>query len=241
MNNHDYVKRALSSFDLITIDTSTLMNDEYLQRFVDNYESLILELGKMIYVSRSVWAELLRKYNCRDEEKRNKAANAICTLNMHRNIFRIDDTSVDSDEILNAFADKDLLSDLTRNITYQSQLLITNDGKLANDAWGLNKLESCQGRQVEVCHILYTGDLCLTCLTKNGTPVSERTAKIQIVYRDRIKEKEVNNQEPACSRGNLLQMAGYILAFGSGIVIGKYGKRIIRPISNYIGKALIGR
>ena len=37
--------------DLITIDTSALMNDEHLQRFVDNYEMTFLEFGKNYFKS----------------------------------------------------------------------------------------------------------------------------------------------------------------------------------------------
>lgn len=99
MRNQDYVKPILSKYDSVLIDTSALMNDEYFQRFVENYEMTLLEYGKKIFVSRSVWAELLRMYNGRDAIKQEKAAKAICIINMHKNIFLIDGREIREEEI----------------------------------------------------------------------------------------------------------------------------------------------
>ena len=230
MSNQDYVKRILSKYDLITIDTSALMNDEYLQRFVDNYEMTLLEYGKKIFVSRSVWAELLRKYECGDDEKRDKAAKAICTISMHKNIFLVDCWEIRPEEIWTAFADKDLLSDLTKNITRHNQLLITNDGKLANDALCLNNLESCQGRRVDVCRLQYSGDLGTVMENKSS---ANHLPEPQVIVREI--EKPVYVQRPAQNGISAFQLIEYVAVFVGGVCIGKHGKTMFKAITQTFG------
>lgn len=229
MNNQEYVKHILSKYDLITIDTSALMNNENLQRFVENYEMTLLEFGRKILVSRSVWAELLRKYGCDDEEKRDKAARAICTINMHKNIFLIDGREIRPEEIWTAFADKDLLSDLTKNITCHNQLLITNDGKLANDALSLNNLESCQGRRVEVCRLQYSGELGSLMLNKT---IEAPSPEPQVIVHE--VEKPVYVSKPTETGVFTLQTIKYVSFFAGGVLIGKHGKFMLKAITQAI-------
>lgn len=233
MSNQEYVKHVLSKYDLITIDTSALMNDEYLRRFVDNYEMALLEVGRKIFVSRSVWAELLRNYGCGDEEKQCKAANAICTINMHKNIFLIDGREIRQEEIWTAFADKDILSDLTRNITRHNQLLITNDGDLANDVLNLNNLESCQGRRVAVCRLQYSGDL--GPLTSNKT-ITDSSPEPQVIVREI--EKPVYVSQPTEPGSSAIQAIKYASFLAGGVFIGKFGKVMLKAMVQVVRNLL---
>lgn len=233
MRNQDYVKPILSKYDSVLIDTSALMNDEYFQRFVENYEMTLLEYGKKIFVSRSVWAELLRMYNGRDAIKQEKAAKAICIINMHKNIFLIDGREIREEEIWTAFADKDLLSDLTKNITRRMQLLITNDGKLANDALSLNNLESCQGRRVDVCRLQYSGDLSSFVLSKS---MENPSSEPQLIIRE--VEKPVYIKQPTEHRSSAVQPILYASFFAGGFCFAKHGKYVFNVLTQAVKKLL---
>ncbi len=233
MNNQEYVKCLLARYDLITIDTSALMNDENLQRFVENHEETLLEYGKKILVNRSVWAELLHMYNCGDEEKQEKATKAICIINMHRNIFLIDGRGIRTEEIWTALADKDILSDLTKNITQHNQLLITNDDDLANDVLNLNNLKSCRGHRVAVCRLQYSGDLVLLMSNKTITALSPepqvRVRKVEkSLYVSRPNETNVSEETWfECNKKYIFGCGAMVLVAVGGFVVRRNWKAII--------------
>lgn len=218
MTSEDFIRQVFSSHGTIYVDTSTLMNYESLSRFVDSYELTLMELRKKIYVSYVVWAELNRNLNSFDGEKQLRASQALTIICMHRKVFFIDDGYVDPEEMMQAFADPELLSCLTKNKTRCNQLLITNDKKLGHDALDLNDLESCQGYRIDVCHLMPSGDLVMTAPAprKEGLPPVP-----EVIVKEVEKPVIISESEPGKGIWRLLS---YSAALFGGFAIGKYGK-----------------
>lgn len=181
MNNTQYIKKILSSVDRILVDTSTLMNPGFYQ-FVNNNRELLLVEGKRIIVPKSVYTELARHLQSEDEKKVYCVMNAIALLKNNEDIFQVVKSTLTDEEIATAFADPELLSDLTLNKQNYRQLLITNDQKLGIDAFDLNQQESCKGRKVYVCYITYFGELqrceCVRPVVESTSEKADQTQKI---------------------------------------------------------------
>ncbi len=158
MNNTKYVERMVNNADRILVDTSTLMRPGFC-KFINDNKELFLNEGKRIIVPKSVYTELARLLQSDDEEKVNQAVEAIALLKNNEIIFQVAKSTLTDEEISIAFADPELLSDLTLHKQKYSQLLITNDQKLGSDAYDLNQQESCKGRRVYVCYITKFGEL----------------------------------------------------------------------------------
>ena len=85
-------------------------------------------------------------------------------LALNKSVFQVDSAPLTDDEIAHAFADAQLLSELTLHKSDCHQLLITNDRKLSCDAFELNQQQSCKGRRILVCYVNGWGELqCCEC------------------------------------------------------------------------------
>ena len=202
MNNTQYVKKILLTVDRILVDTSTLMRPGFYQ-FVNNNRDLLLEEGKKIIVPKSVYTELARHLQSEDEKKVNLAMDAVALLKNNEDIFQVAKSILTDEEIAEAFADPELLSELTLHKQSFRQLLITNDQKLGSDAYDLNQQESCRGRKVYVCYITCFGELqCCECVrtvveticvnadqTQKTIPNEDNTIKEQILNHDSDSDK----------------------------------------------------
>lgn len=182
MTNIQYTEKTLSSVDRILVDTSTLMSPGF-QQFISNKKGLLLAAGKKIIVPKTVYMELARLVGSIDSEKSEHAMAAVELLSQNKDIFTVGNAPFTEEEIAHAFADAQLLSELTIHKAEGNQLLLTNDRKLSCDAFDLNQQQSCKGYKVLVCYINYYGEMqCCECArtydkqeVKITTPKSTRT------------------------------------------------------------------
>ena len=153
------VQRLLMDNDLIYIDTASLMNTSNLQNFLSNYEEEFAKSQNMIIVPEAVCQELIRHINSGNEEKSAKAIKALNIIREYNSIFTLEQSNFSPEEIQHAFADQELLVRLAKERRYKKQLLITNDRSLSKDAFDLNLLQSCRGKEISVCYMNYYGQL----------------------------------------------------------------------------------
>ncbi len=159
MTNLEYVENLVSVNDKIYIDTSSLMNVEGLEEFVENYNDIFMDYQKGIIVTREVCLEIVKHLSSTNIDKQRKAKNVVKIFKYHSNLFIFEDENLNGLEAGKAFADSELLSRMTKEKTEFRQLLITNDKKLSLDAYNLNSLNSCKGQQIMVCYINGNGKL----------------------------------------------------------------------------------
>ena len=136
--------------------------------------------GKKLYVHNAVYKELARHLGSGNPYKVKLALTAIELIVQNKDIFVVEATPLTDEEIEQAFADPQLLSDITLNRMNSRQLLISNDNKLCSDAFDLNRLESCHGRKVYVCYISWAGELnCCECARAKTEPASFETINVE--------------------------------------------------------------
>lgn len=170
MTNIQYIQKTLSSVERILVDTSTLMTRGF-QQFICNNKERFLAREKKIVVPKAVYSELARHVDSADTEKSELAMAAVELLALNKAIFQVENAPLTEEEIAHAFADAQLLAELTLHRSDYNQLLITNDRKLSCDAYDLNQQQSCKGRKVLVCYINWCGELqCCDC----ARPTAER-------------------------------------------------------------------
>jgi len=151
MDYRSYLNYLLNHNDLIYIDTSTLMNVEAMEIFLERAEDDFINQNKRMIVTQSVQKELNKHIRSDNESKRNQARSAILLLTRFERLFIIEEENAAFNNA--TFADSDLLSRLTLNKATATQLLVTYDRALASDAYNLNEQGSNKGGKVMVCHI----------------------------------------------------------------------------------------
>lgn len=163
MDNNQYSIKVVSIADRIYIDTSALM-EPMTQRFIRFIRPFLLKEGKKIIVKRAVYTELARHLKSPYKHKVECALKAIELLALNSDLFQVESSPLTDEEISDAFADPELLAELTIHKNCNRQLLIVNDKNLSCDAYKLNKQESCKGCKVFVCYINNLGELhCCDC------------------------------------------------------------------------------
>lgn len=159
MSNTEYIEKMVTMNDFIYADTSTLMDTDFLSPFLEKASPFLMSSGKRITVPTAVRAELIRHFDSPDYEKHLKAEEAMRILGENKELFQTPGVQLEDDDIAEAFADAELLALLMMNRGGRRQLLIANDRNLTRDAFDLNKLQSCQGGRISVCHIDRFGQL----------------------------------------------------------------------------------
>lgn len=164
MTNTQYVEALVSSSERIYIDTATLM-EEGMERFIFNNKELLMSSGRKMIVPTAVRSELARHLEGENAAKCKSAMRAIGLIAKHADLFEVENTPLTDEQIAGAFADIQLLSELTLHKGDCNQLLITNDRRLSRDAFYLNQQESCKGYHIRVCYINHLGYLnCCDCV-----------------------------------------------------------------------------
>lgn len=158
MTNAKYIENIISTVGRILLDTSTLMSPGC-QQFILSNKDLIYRSGKNLIIPKAVYAELARHLGGEDQEKSAQAVAAVELICTNKEIFEVENVPLTEDEIAHAFADAQLLSDLTVHRSDFNQLLISNDRNLSSDAFDLNQQQSCKGRKVLVCYINRFGEM----------------------------------------------------------------------------------
>jgi len=219
------VLRLLHDNDLIYIDTASLMNPINLHHFLANYEEDFTSSQKMIIVSEAVCQELLRHINSNNEDKADKAIQALNLIRENNNIFSLEQSNFSPEEIQHAFADQELLVRLSMERRFKRQLLITNDRSLSKDAYDLNMFQSCKGKKISICYVNYYGYLIPSRLEEEKVYAQEpATVEPSLIKDEQLIETEVSD-EPANSVWGYICVALGAFAFGFGTSC--YGKSII--------------
>lgn len=164
MNSDEYTKSVITRSGLIILDTSTLMKKRF-QFFLENNKDWLVLNNKRFFVHRAVYTEIARHLRSGDPELVEAAMRAIKLMVENSDVFLVDSAELSDEEVERTFADNILLAELTRNMSDCSQLFIVNDRNLGNDAFNLNRLQSCRGHRIYVCFINPFGELqCSDCV-----------------------------------------------------------------------------
>lgn len=220
MTNREYVEDLLALNEKIYIDTSSLMNDTELCRFLVQYQDIFGSLDKKIIVTREVCLEIVRHLSSKNIEKQEKAKSVILLFKNYSNLFIFEDKDLKQSEVSSAFADSELLSRITKDKSKHSQLLITNDKNLSVDAYKLNKLYSCKGKKIMVCFIDNLGQLNKG---KTGFETNLNTLVIEQKTPEEQVEEQNNNQEESKIFQKII-LGGCLLSVG--FVIGKISNKL---------------
>ena len=220
MTNREYVEDLLALNEKIYIDTSSLMNDTELGRFLVQYQDIFEALNKKIIVTREVCLEIVRHLSSKNIEKQEKAKSVILLFKNYSNLFIFEDKDLKQSEVGSAFADSELLSRITKDKSKHSQLLITNDKNLSVDAYKLNKLYSCKGKKIMVCFIDNLGQLNKG---KTGFETNLNTLVIEQKTPEEQVEEQNNNQEESKIFQKII-WGGCLLSVG--FVIGKISNKL---------------
>ena len=220
MTNREYVEDLLALNEKIYIDTSSLMNDTELGRFLVQYQDIFEALNKKIIVTREVCLEIVRHLSLKNIEKQEKAKSVILLFKNYSNLFIFEDKDLKQSEVSSAFADSELLSRITKDKSKHSQLLITNDKNLSVDAYQLYKLYSCKGKKIMVCFIDNLGQLNKG---KTGFETNLNTLVIEQKTPEDQVEEQNNNQEESKIFQKII-LGGCLLSVG--FVIGRISNKL---------------
>ena len=157
MQSKSYEEYLLGRSDLIIIDTSTMMNTEAMKQFIGRGAHLFKKYGAKIIVPNAVLAELHKHRKSDNIDKRAKAEAALQMISEEGSIFSFDETF--NQENNHPFADPELLAFLIVNRSNYSQLIITNDRSLGEDAVALNGQNSNRGNRIMACYVSKDGFL----------------------------------------------------------------------------------
>lgn len=214
------VLKLISENQIIMLDTSVAM-DEQFKHLVDVIEMPLMENRKKIIIKKAVWAELLRHLGSTDSLKQQRATTAVEIIAMHQNIFEIDDSYLNAEKILKAFADAEFLADLMIHKRQYTQALLTNDKKLSRDVNNLNIQESCLGKQISVYNLNTSGNIVFCPYDSLIEETKEKES-----------EKTVIQEFPKENNFILPIVGTSAAALVVGVVIGKYGKEMFRVLKS---------
>lgn len=139
------------------IDTSVVMKPNRLKKFILKAKETLLSNNIKIIVTNSVMNELNKHIKFNDKDKKELAKEGLDILNNNRDIFVFEDEL--NGDYSKAFADKELLATIMNNRSSKSQMLITNDRNLAQDATKINDMKSVNGGYIYVCYLDRDGEL----------------------------------------------------------------------------------
>lgn len=192
MTNSEYVEKTLHSVDRILVDTCSLMSPSF-QSFIDNNRDLFLSAKKRILVPHAVYAELGRNMTSNIKSKSERALTANMILASNPDIFEVQSSPLTEDDLAKAFADAELLRELTSNKRYDCQLLITNDQNLSSDAFNLNTQRSCKGKKVFVCYVDPNGNLQCSDCARIGAKAAKSSVHLNTSKSNTINSQQNNN------------------------------------------------
>ena len=235
MTNSQYTEKTLASVQRILVDTSTLMTSGF-QRFISNSKELLVTGNQKIIVPKAVYTELARHMGSEDAEKCDRAMAAVDLLALNKDVFQVESVPLSEDEIAHAFADAQLLSELTLHRSAYNQLLITNDRNLSCDAFDLNQQQSCKGRKVLVCYINWCGELqCCDCARLSAEKVVEkqlsRDPESNTVTQSSV--SKTTTEETTEETWGFDWLSGLLGLSSAGLIYGLYrgGKAFLRNIA----------
>ncbi|MBQ6900772.1 MAG: hypothetical protein IJN72_08025 [Firmicutes bacterium] len=228
MHTTDYTNYLLEKNDEIIIDTSSLMEVDFMSIFIDRAEDTLTYLGKKITVPASVQRELENHISGDNEEKKQKAIEVFRLMDNFYYLFNLDPKGIGEPEYI--FADTDLLARLLLNKSDRTQLLIVNDRNLGKDAFHLNKQSSNYGKTIMVAFLNYNGYLCRCDCTKKVDETIEVTEQpaIQYIEKERIVYVDADKPQKAKKKELWKLPATFAGGFISGYIVKEYAVPFIK-------------
>ncbi len=222
MTNKEYIFQMIRANARIYIDTASLMDSEELGTFLGNAADLLREEGKAIIVTAAVRSELAKHLQSQNKVKQALAIEASALMRQYEDVFCIEGGVLDDQDVMKAFADAELLAELTINKAGGSQLLITNDKKLSKDAYVLNEQESCRGRKIMVCYINKNGELmrCQCANERNSTDTLKTSENMDFLNKEKEKERlsaKVSIKEESNVEKFLIPIGTFLLGIAFGV------------------------
>lgn len=211
--------KAIERSEIILIDTSSLMNYSNLDSALKRIKPILIEENKKIHITAQVSLELLKHATSKDGRKKYRAKKAEEIIDVYKDIFFIDDYSSFKSNGYYVFADATLLSKMIINRAHFSQLLITNDKGLSEDALNINNSKSCFGKQVFVYSVSKQGEF------------------EEVIIANKIPSKQKNNQTIDCSQSE--KVFTIISFFALGVIVGKGGAKYLKCINNLNWRSFI--
>ena len=232
----DYIQTMVSLNEAIYIDTASLMDVDNLELFIDNAEWVLLNEHRKIIVPRAVCLELARHLGSQNPVKKDKAVRVLEMLGSHSDIFEVHNEDLREEEAMKAFADSELLAELTLNRTACGQLLITNDRRLSEDAYKLNEQASCRGHKVMVCFINRLGEL-RKCECARAQSVAAHCEETPIfgANASALESAAIIEKQPSCQSAPRFKISQALIpigAFVAGFITCKHGKSAMKDIKS---------
>ena len=220
-NEKTYLMATMANSETI-IDTASLLQPGF-DPFIRKNAEAFLESGFKIIISRAVRMELIKLISSSNMIKASLALHASTIIAEYKDIFIIEPGHVSDEEAFKAFADRAILSRLTSNSGDSSQLLITNDKKLAKDAFNINNLDSCRSHKVKVCFLNDEGQLCRCgCTLPQSTEESDDVpSDNQSPIIQEGSEAEICENAPANGSSTISNIIIGSSLFSLGVVVGK--------------------
>lgn len=153
--------KLLSNFDLVLLDTCSLMEDSF-PLFMDALVTShgYWKEGLRVVILGECMAELKKHSKSGEHEKRINAKRALKIVKHDQSIWNRNKVlKIEKALHKDAFADRAIFAKVSDLRISQKILVITQDKKLKADIRGLNNLESQKGRNIHVYQIGRSGEL----------------------------------------------------------------------------------
>ena len=241
MNNKQFLAKALKENTVLIADCCFLMHPS-LEIWLQENRNAFVDAGKTIYIMPAVHQELARLVDSDDTRKAQAAMNGASLVSKYSELFSYKHTPFTEEDMQKAFADNDILAELTANRQRHRQILLTNDTRLARDASRINLTESCRwiipvdvcrldadgvARRFQLSDLAYLKETATETANADVLPIAEE--------RDQSSPeeagKETESHGPECKNGfgwkRVLTIAG---VFGIGFVAGMCGSNVLRML-----------
>lgn len=217
---NNYENKLLDS--VILIDTNIIMEDTF-ELFINNYKDLLMDHYKRIVIIPEVYAELIRHSRHSSSAKAERARRGLELIERNKVIFNIEKSKKES----KSFADFSILKLLLSLKMSRNQVLITNDNYLAEDAYLLDTINSCDGKRITVLSINETGELIFN---KRLAEIIEKASK-----QPEVIEKTIIKEVPVRENNYL----SYICCSVAGAGLYAATEKYLLPYLNKVGKIVV--
>lgn len=221
-----YLKRKSNLDHEWLIDTCSLLNVNNLNQLV-NKKDVLTSNGIKLLVIKPVYEELNRHQYSKDEFFSKDAQYVLSVLYNNTDLFIIEGKN-ESMRIDEAFADPEIIRRVMKRCTKKSQLVITEDKKLATDILNIKNLNSFNSRKIYVCCLDEYGEL----NRNKGMVQKEVTNDTVIDVKENIIEDKEDELVNKFAHPLLYTVAGFTIgAFGTYAYQNK--STIYKNISNF--------
>ena len=210
------------------IDTCSLLELEALKKLINN-KSIFTSNGIKLMVIKSVYEELNKHQYSNNEFFSKDAKKALKIIETNKDIFTIEGVN-ESMRIDEAFADPEIIGTIIKKSVKKSQLVITQDKKLATDILNIKNSNSFICHKIFVCYLGEDGEL----YRNLGIEASDEITKTL------DKDEIANASDHEISKTESVKPFIYVISgFAFGALVNEYKGQILNSI-NRLSRTLIG-